>query len=97
MNVFAAEHPMTAGQPRHHPRLRRWVLLILLVYPIWLLLLGPFWALDGRGLFDFVPWNVRKIVYLPAVPIFHSQLLSPVFEGYIDWWYQNPDAPETTP
>lgn len=97
MNVFAVEHPMATGPARPHPRLRRWLRLSLLVYPVWLMLLGPFWALDGRGVVDFVPWNIRRFVYLPAIPIFYSSSLSPVFEGYINWWYEAPDAPETTP
>lgn len=97
MNVFVAEHPMSAAQARPHPRLRRWLLASLLVYPVWLLLLGPIWALDGRGVINFVPWSTRRIVYLPAVPIFHSPSLSPLYERYIDWWYEDPDAPETTP
>lgn len=95
--MFVAEHPMTAGKTRPHPRLRRWLLRILLVYPFWLLALGLFWALDGRGLFDFVPWNARRVVYSPAAPIFRSQLLSSVYVDYMNWWYQDPDAPETTP
>src|ERR1039458_3120574 len=99
MNVFAAEHPMAPQQvrPRTHSRTRRRLLASVLVYPVWLLLLGPFWALDGRGVVDFVPWSVRRFVYFPAIPIFYSQSFSPVFEGYINWWYQDPDAPETTP
>jgi hypothetical protein len=97
MNVFAAEHPMTAERVRPHPRLRRWLLASLLVYPVWLLLLGPFLALDGRSALDFLPRSARRIVYLPAVPIFCSQSLSPLYEGYMNWWYENPDAPETTP
>lgn len=27
---------------------------------------------------------------------FHSQLLSPVYVAYMNWWYEDPDAPETT-
>lgn len=60
---------MTSQAPRPYPRLRRWLLVSLLVYPAWLLLLGPFWALDGRGAIDFLPSSVRRIVYLPAVPL----------------------------
>jgi hypothetical protein len=97
MNVFVAEHPMIAGEPRRDPRLRRWLLRILIAYPLWLLVLGPFWALDERGLFDVVPWSARKVVYSPAIPIFQSQLLSPLYVGYMNWWYEDPDAPETTP
>src|SRR5437870_3861598 len=96
MNVFATEHPMVSGQARPHPRLRRRLLLCLCVYPAWLLLLGPSWALDGRGAFDFLPWSIRRIVYLPSVPVFYSKSLSPIYESYTNWWYADPDEAETT-
>jgi hypothetical protein len=97
MNVFVAEHPMTTSQARPHPRLRRWLIGSLLVYPIWLILLGPVWGLDGRGALGFVPSRVRWIVYSPAAPIFRSRWISPLYESYVNWWYEDPNASETTP
>jgi hypothetical protein len=96
MNVFVAEHPMTDRETGPHPRLRRLFQLGLLVYSTWLLLLGPFWALDGRGMVDFIPWGVQQYVYLPAIPVFHRRALSPVFEPYLNWWYSDPNPAETT-
>jgi hypothetical protein len=97
MNVFVAEHPIVSKQGRHYPRLKRWLLVCLSAYPAWVLLLGPLWALDGRGAFDSLPWSIRRIPYLPAVPLFYSQSFSPIYEGYMNWWYSDPDAVETTP
>lgn len=68
----------------------------MLVYPIWLLLLGPFWALDGRGAMDLIPLSLRRMIYLPATPFFYCDSLFPTFEAYVNWWYQNPNAAETT-
>jgi hypothetical protein len=96
MNVFVAQHPMTDRETGPHPRLRRLFQLGLLVYSTWLLLLGPFWALDGRGMVDFIPWGVQQYVYLPAIPVFHRRALSPVFEPYLNWWYSDPNPAETT-
>lgn len=96
MNVFTTEHPMASQSVRTHPRFRWWLLGSLLVYPVWLVMLGPFWALDGRGAIDFLPLNVRRIVYLPAAPLFYIDSLSTPFERYMKCWYEDPDAPETT-
>src|SRR5260221_205344 len=90
MNVFAAEHPMASGHVRKRPRIRRFLIVCLCAYPLWLLLLGPLWGLDGRGAFNFVPWSIRRIVYLPALPIFYSRSLSPIYENYMNWWYADP-------
>ena len=96
MNVFVAEHPIASQRLRRYPHFRRWLLGGLLAYPAWLLLLGPFWALDGRGAIDFLPSNFRRMTYLPAIPIFYSETLFPIYERYMDFWYKDPDAPETT-
>ena len=97
MNVFSTEHPMEVVAVRHRARLRRWVVGGVLVFPTWLLLLGPFWALDGRGALDFIPSTVRRVAYLPAVPFFCIQPACPVLEDYLNWWYQDPNEAETTP
>ena len=96
MNVFTTDHPMVSQPARSHPRLRRWLLGGVFIYPVWLLLLGPFWALDGPGAIDFLPFSVRRGVYLPTAPFCYSPGLYSVFEGYMNWWYEDPNAPETT-
>jgi hypothetical protein len=96
MNTFSTEHPMESVAFRYRVRLRRCVVGCLLVYPAWLLLLGPFWAFDGRGALDFIPSSVRRIVYLPAAPFYYVQPLCPVMSDYLNWWYQDPNEAETT-
>src|SRR5450759_3762432 len=96
MNVFVTDHSMVSQTSRSYPRLRRWLFGSLLIYPVWLLLLGPFWALDGRGTLDFLPSKARQLVYLPAVPFCYSPSLYPVFDRYMNWWYQDPNESETT-
>jgi hypothetical protein len=96
MNVFSTEHPMESVAFRYRVRLRRWVVGCLLAYPTWLLLLGPFWALDGSGTLDFIPSSARRIVYLPAAPFFYVEPLCPVMSDYLNWWHQDPNEAETT-
>ncbi len=96
MNVFATDRPINGRTSCSFRHLRRCLLVGLLVYPVWLLLLGPFWALDGRGALDFLPFKARQAVYLPAVPFCYSRSLYTVFDGYMNWWYPDPNAAETT-
>jgi hypothetical protein len=96
MNLVATDHPMNARASRLLRHLRRWFLGSLLIYPAWLLLLGPFWALDGHGTLDFLPFKARQAVYLPAVPFCYSPSLYAVFDGYMNWWYLDPNTSETT-
>ena len=64
MNVFATDHPMVSeASPallRFQKRLLRGLLIVLLAYPLYLALLGPLWALDGRGTLDFVPDDIER-------------------------------------
>ena len=92
MNVFVTEHPLTS-QPFHlSRRARRWLVFALLAYPAFLLLLGPFWALDGRGVFGFMPERVRLICYAPTYPIWFVPHLRGSYADYMDWWYLDPTA-----
>ena len=97
MNFFSTEHPMESVLFRYRVQLKRWVVGGLLVYPTWLLLLGPFWALDGRGALDYIPIGVRRVVYLPALPLFCIKRACPAMDNYLNWWYQDPNEAETTP
>jgi len=59
MNVFTTDHPLTSDASPLFLRLQRRVVkgffVVLASYPLYLLLLGPLWALDGHGVLDFAP------------------------------------------
>ena len=92
MNVFTTDHPITAGSFRVSRRVRRWLVVVLLAYPAYLLLVGPFWALDGRGHLDFIREPVRQVCYAPTCPIWLVPHLRGRYADYIDWWYLDPNA-----
>ncbi len=84
-SAFAELKPAAGGgkQFRQRPRTTHPPRFWSAAYnPIWLLLLGPFWALDGRGVLDFLPSKARQVIYLPAVPFCYSPPLYAVFGGY---------------
>lgn len=60
---------------------------------LYLLLLGPFWALDGRH--DLVSDPVRKIVWMPAYLVHRVPLLGAVFDDYLNLWWIDPNQGET--
>lgn len=70
MNVFATDHPLVSEPFGLGKRGRRCWLFSLLAYTGYLLLLGPFYALDGHGYFAFAPQRVRVTFYLPAEPFY---------------------------
>jgi len=92
MNVFTTEHPMESEPFRLSRRMRRWLVFLVLVYPVYLLLIGPFWALDGRGCLEFIPDRVRRIFYAPAYPVAFVPHLRGRYADYMDWWYLDPNA-----
>jgi hypothetical protein len=92
MNVFTTEHPLASEPFRLSRRARRWLVFALLIYPVYLLLLGPFWALDGRGVLSFVPERVRLVCYAPTWPIWFVPHLRGRYADYMDWWYLDPNA-----
>jgi hypothetical protein len=96
MNVFTTDHPlMTDASPallRLQRRMLRGFLAVLLGYPLYLLALGPFWALDGRGDLDFIPNQIRQCCYLPTAPIWVIPHVRGRFQDYLDWWYLDPKA-----
>jgi hypothetical protein len=93
MNVFVADHPMTTQPPsRFIRRLWRWFLIGAIGYPVYLLLLGPYWAIEGRGNLNFIPNSVRQVFYLPGVPVWMIPHLRGRYADYIDWWYLDPNA-----
>jgi hypothetical protein len=96
VNVFVAEHPLvSAPSPallRLQRRLWRVVLIVLFGYPVYLLSLGPLWALDGRRILDFIPEGIRQTCYLPSYPIWAIPHLRGRYADYLDWWYLDPNA-----
>jgi hypothetical protein len=72
----------------------RGFLFLFLGYPAYLLLLGPFSALDDRGVFNFVPKRVRLICYAPTYPIWCVPHLRGSYAGYLDWWNPDPNGPD---
>jgi hypothetical protein len=59
------------------------------VYLIYLILLGPFWALDGRGLVDNFPDGYREALWAPALPLLSLPVGRQLFEFYLDEWYSD--------
>jgi hypothetical protein len=96
MNVFTTDHPMMSEPSPALLRLRRRLLkgfvVGLLGYPLYLLLLGPFWGLDGRGVLDFFPVGIRDVCYMPCGPIWMIPHLRGRYADYLDWWYLDPNA-----
>ncbi|MDB6064012.1 MAG: hypothetical protein JWR26_220 [Pedosphaera sp.] len=81
---------------RFSRRARKWFLVTVLAYPVALILLGPFYALDGRGYLNFVPEGVRNVFYLPALPFYLTMGPRNPYDDYLSWWYEDPNAAETT-
>ena len=96
MNVFTTDHAMMSEPSprllRVERRLRKGFLLLLVGYPVYLLLVGPYWAMDGRGALDFLPRAVRDVFYLPTAPIWAVPHVRGRFQDYLDWWYLDPDG-----
>lgn len=95
MNVFVTDHPMVS-EPRSHPRVRKRFLRFILSYAFWLLLLGPYWAIEERGILGVVPDRVRRMAYLPAAVFRINRNLYAAYYAYLNWWYEDPNPPETT-
>jgi len=92
MNVFTTDHPLMSEPFRFSRRAKRWLFCSVLVYAAYLLLLGPVWAMDGRGRLNFIPEGVRQICYVPAYPICLVPHLRGRYADYLDWWYLDPNA-----
>jgi hypothetical protein len=96
MNVFTTDHPMTSQPSREFPRLRKWFIRMVLSYPLYLLLLGPLYALDGRGFLGFLPESWRTASFLPVAPVTLALGPRSFYFRYLDWWYEDTNASETT-
>jgi hypothetical protein len=62
-------------------------------YFAYFLVLGPFWALDGRG---YIPDSIHRLVWAPALVWKDVPYVNAVTVAYLDWWYLEPQAAETT-
>jgi hypothetical protein len=93
VNVFAIDHPLsTPPPPQFVRRLRRWFRIGAIIYPVYLLLLGPYWTIEGRGSLNFIPNSMRQVVNLPSVPIWLIPHVRGRYADYLDWWYLDPNA-----
>ncbi|HVV70958.1 MAG TPA: hypothetical protein VHI52_05580 [Verrucomicrobiae bacterium] len=96
MNAFVTDHPLVSQPFRLSKRVRRWLLFSVVGYPVYLLLLGPFYALDGHGCFAFASERVRETFYLPALPLYAAFGPYNFYDRYLSIWWQDPNAAETT-
>jgi len=74
--------------------LGRLLIVLLVVYPGYRLLLGPFWALDGR--FGIVPDRVRAVVWSPVLWLRDIPAAYNLIDAYLDCWHVDSDGPATT-
>jgi hypothetical protein len=97
MNVFTTDHPMMSEPSAFVRRVQRWLLVTALAYLVYLLSLGPFLALDGRGVLAFAPESVKYAIVLPATPVYQVPGLRMFYDDYLDWWYHDPVVPYSEP
>ena len=69
----------------------RVILAALVGYPLYLLLVGPYSALNGTGRLDFLPQTVRESPFYPAVPVYFVPGLRSTYDNYLHWWYRDPN------
>lgn len=67
----------------------------VLAYAAYLIFLGPFWAVYGRGWLP-IPRGVGDAAFLPAYPLLASEFGICLYGEYLDSWYDDPTAYETT-
>lgn len=67
-------------------------MMVVGIYLLYLALLGPFWALSGRGYLDVIPEVIRDAAWWPATPVHMVPGLRHLHADYIDWWYLEPNA-----
>jgi hypothetical protein len=96
MNVFITDHPMVQQHRRDLSWIWRLVWKSAVVYVLYLILFGPIYALMGRGWLDFLPELIRNSYFLPAAPIYFVLGMHNPYDDYLPWWYDDPNAPETT-
>ena len=70
----------------------RWFAIFAGCYVLYLAALGPFLRVSGSRWFSSVPDEVVRVFWLPAMPIGHIPILAEMFEGYLGWWYKDPNT-----
>ena len=78
-------------------RVQQRVLFAAAGYFVYILLLGPFFALDGNGYLNVVPERVGSAFVLPAAPVAYLPGVRRLFRDYLDWWYHDPNNPYSSP
>lgn len=97
MNPFSTDHPMMSEPPALDRRVQRRLLCLAAGYFVYVLLLGPLFALDGHGYLNLVPKPVSRAIVLPALPVARVPVLRQIFRDYLDWWYHDPNDPYSSP
>jgi hypothetical protein len=97
MNPFSTDHPMMTEPSALARRVQRRILVVAAGYFVYILLLGPLFALDGHGYLSFVPESIGTAVVLPATPVVRVPVLRRIFRDYLDWWYHDPNEPYSSP
>jgi len=97
MNVFTTDHPLMTEPSAFARRVQRRLLNLVVGYLLYVLSLGPLFALAGRGGLDFVPESVGRAFLLPATPVVLVPGLRNLYRDYLDWWYHDPNDPYSSP
>jgi hypothetical protein len=96
MNPFVAEHPLASASFRLSKRAHRLLIAAVLSYPVYLILFGPFYALDGRDVLNFMPEKARMVFYFPVAPVYCAFETDNWYADYLNFWYADPNPTETT-
>jgi hypothetical protein len=96
VNIFTTDHPMMSEPSPAFLRLQRrlWkgFLILAIGYPVYLILLGSLYSLNGHGVFNFLPQPMREAFMLPAAPVYVVPGLRSSYDDYLNWWYVDPNA-----
>ncbi len=84
MNPFTTDHPMMSEPSALAGCVRRRLLAVAAGYFVYIMLLGPFFALEGNGYLGSVPEPVGLAVLLPTKPVFLIPGLRWVVRDYLD-------------
>ena len=97
MNPFTTDHPMMTEPSVFARRVQRRLLFAVIWYFVYIILLGPYFALEGNGYLNWVPESAGRALFLPAAPVAGVPGIRMVIRDYLDWWYQYPNDPYSSP